>query len=71
LITRSINPDDRRLYSIELTPTGSKLIPQLAKIADENDAHFFGHLSQKQFEELMHFFQDMAKRFRFNKLPVD
>lgn len=71
LLKRSTDLKDRRLYSIELTPAGIKLIPQLAKIADENDAYFFGHLSKKQFDDLMQFLKDMVKRFEFSRKPVD
>lgn len=71
LIKRSIDLPDRRFYSIELTPAGKKLIPQLAKIADENDAHFFGHLSEKEFDNLMQWLKNMAQRFAFNRHPVD
>lgn len=71
LIKRTTELKDRRLYSIELTSAGAKLVPQLSKIADENDAHFFGHLSKKQFEQQMQFFKDMVKRYEFNRKPIE
>lgn len=71
LVKRSIDQPDRRLYSIVLTPAGNKLIPELAKLADENDAHFFGHLSKKKFDDLMQWLKDMAHRFEFSRKPID
>lgn len=71
LIKRTMDLNDRRLYSIELTSAAIKLIPQLAKVAEENDAHFFGHLSAKQFDEVMNFLKEMVNRFEFIRKPID
>jgi DNA-binding MarR family transcriptional regulator len=40
--------DDRRSVGLTLTPAGKKLVPQLAQLADENDAAFFNTLASKQ-----------------------
>lgn len=69
LIKRTQDPNDRRLYSIELTPKGFTLVPKLAKIADENDAFFFSHLSKGQSEQIMKILKDMVTRFGFNRIP--
>jgi DNA-binding MarR family transcriptional regulator len=39
---------DRRSVGLTLTPAGKKLVPQLAQLADENDAAFFDTLVPKQ-----------------------
>jgi DNA-binding MarR family transcriptional regulator len=44
---------DRRSLGLALTPAARKLVPQLAKLADENDAFFFKTLSQKQRKEFL------------------
>jgi len=71
LIKRTTDANDRRLYSVELTSAGARLVPKLAKLADENDEFFFGHLSKKKMDEMMSFLKDMVKRFEFDKKPVD
>lgn len=71
LITRMVDKNDRRLYSIQLTAAGKALIPELVSIADENDAFFFGHLSNKESEHMMHFLKDMVQRFNLNQKPLN
>src|ERR1700691_5368402 len=44
---------DRRSVSLTLTSAGKRLVPKLAKLADENDKAFFSSLSQKQRNELL------------------
>jgi DNA-binding MarR family transcriptional regulator len=36
-------PSDRRQQILSLTARGRALVPRLARLADDNDAHFFGH----------------------------
>lgn len=44
---------DRRSVGLTLTPAAMKLVPQLARLADENDEQFFHSLSAKQREEFL------------------
>jgi DNA-binding MarR family transcriptional regulator len=44
---------DRRSVGLSLTPGAMKLVPQLAKLADENDEEFFHSLSAGQREEFL------------------
>ena len=44
---------DRRSVGLTLTPAAMKLVPQLAKLADENDAAFFHTLTLKQRAEFL------------------
>jgi DNA-binding MarR family transcriptional regulator len=44
---------DRRSVRLSLTPAGKKLVPQLAKLADENDTAFFHTLAAKQRAEFL------------------
>jgi DNA-binding MarR family transcriptional regulator len=48
LVTRETPATNRRMVSLALTPAGNELVPRLAKEADENDAAFFGSLSETQ-----------------------
>ena len=52
LVIRS-EGDDRRSLGLTLTPAARKLVPQLAKLADQNDASFFKTLSPKQRKEFL------------------
>ena len=49
LVNRSEGAD-RRSVGLSLTPAARKLVPQLAKLADQNDEEFFKTLSPKQRE---------------------
>lgn len=44
---------NRRCLGISLTPGAEKLVPRLAKHADENDETFFNSLSEKQRREFL------------------
>jgi DNA-binding MarR family transcriptional regulator len=45
--------EDRRSVGLSLTPAGKKLVPQLAKLADENDTAFFHTIAPKQRAEFL------------------
>ncbi|MFO1369222.1 MAG: MarR family winged helix-turn-helix transcriptional regulator [Marinagarivorans sp.] len=45
LVKRQLAAERNREQLILLTAAGKKLVPQLAALADENDAHFFALLS--------------------------
>lgn len=44
---------DRRSVGLTLTPSAMRLVPQLAKLADENDEQFFQTLPAKQRKEFL------------------
>lgn len=44
LLTRAADPQDGRAQTLALTPAGAALVPDLAALADENDAAFFAPL---------------------------
>lgn len=71
LITRTPSTEDRRLFSLQLTSAGLKLVPSLAEIADENDAHFFGHLKKKDVEYLTQILKDIVNRHGLRNLPIN
>lgn len=48
----TIDPDDRRYQSLELTPAGRRLVPTLAALADQNDAECFTSLDEQQKAQL-------------------
>jgi DNA-binding MarR family transcriptional regulator len=58
--------DDRRSVGLTLTAAGRKLVPQLAKLADENDHAFFHTLSSKKREEFSKTIQELLMANRWN-----
>jgi DNA-binding MarR family transcriptional regulator len=57
LMTRSPDPTSRRQLHLSLTPSGQALVPVLSRLADENDATFFGELSSAERAGLMRLLQ--------------
>src|SRR5277367_1245111 len=53
LVSRQEGSEDRRYQRIALTPTGRRLVPKLAAIADSNDHEFFQPLTAKEHEALV------------------
>lgn len=71
LATRSADGPDRRYQTVALTPQGRKLVPQLARIADQNDREFFGHLSTKQRTQLVNQLTELVRRHGWKDSPVN
>lgn len=53
LIARGADPSDRRTVRLRLTEAGAKLVPTLAREADENDEAFFGVLVEEDRAKLL------------------
>lgn len=61
---------DARYQTIELTAAGKRLTPTLAKLADENDHEFFGHLTKSQRTEVANLLKDIVQRNGWKDLPI-
>ena len=70
LVTRSAAGSDRRFQTVQLTAAGKKLVPVLARLADENDQEFFGHLTSAQKSQLQTLLQDLVRRHGWKDLPL-
>lgn len=70
-ITRRIDETDNRVQWITLTPAGQQILPQLAQLADDNDAYFFGGLSQVEQETLRHLLKKLTQIHQWQSVPVD
>lgn len=70
LVTRKADVADGRYQTIALAPAGCKLVPKLARLADENDRQFFGHLGAKEREALTAVLRDCVERHGWKDLPV-
>ena len=65
LITREPDPASRRTLRLALTAAGHDLVPQLAEIADRNDAHFFATLEPARRRQL----EDWVRRLTGESHP--
>lgn len=52
LVKRDVNSADKRAHTLALTAEGRKLVPRLAKLADQNDAAFFKVLDKSERRQL-------------------
>jgi DNA-binding MarR family transcriptional regulator len=52
---------DRRSVRLSLTSTGKKLVPELTRLADENDLYFFRCLSIKEREHMLNTIKSLLK----------
>jgi DNA-binding MarR family transcriptional regulator len=71
LVTRTADENDRRYQALAITAAGRALVPELAALADRNDAEFFGHLSAADRAAIMRIMQDIVRRRGVRTLPVD
>jgi DNA-binding MarR family transcriptional regulator len=71
LVTRVTEKSDQRYQSIALTDAGRKLVPALAALADQNDAEFFGYLSDRRKSDLIDLLKDIVQKQNLKNVPVD
>lgn len=71
LVTRTADERDRRYQELAITAAGRVLVPELAKLADQNDAEFFGHLTAADRAAMMRAMQDIVRRHGLRTSPVD
>jgi DNA-binding MarR family transcriptional regulator len=62
------NARDQRLL---LTAKGKALVPRLAKLADANDQHFFGHLSPAERQALVTAMQALVQHHQLQQIPSE
>ncbi|MFT3787915.1 MAG: MarR family transcriptional regulator [Tepidisphaeraceae bacterium] len=70
-IRRTSAGKDKRCQSITLTNSGQALVPVLARLADQNDEEFFGHLTIEQRSALLATLQQVARLREQNVVPID
>lgn len=70
LITREGRSDDRRFQEIALTSAGSKLVPALGELADQNDSEYFAPLSKDERQVLVEILKKLVKAHYFHQLPI-
>ena len=71
LVIRTEAAGDRRYQDIKLTAEALKLVPKLARIADENDEAFFSVLSKGERKSLMETLEKLAELHKLTANPVE
>jgi DNA-binding MarR family transcriptional regulator len=70
LVAREANAEDARAQTLALTQKGYRLVPELAALADENDAEFFGHLKPEEWLVLERVLKGIVERRGLKSVPV-
>ena len=71
LIARTLGTGDRRFQTLAITGTGRALVPELAGLADVNDAHFFGHMSARDRDELRRLLTELVRHHDLKTIPTE
>lgn len=71
LLLREADPQDGRAQSLSLTPAARALVPQLAALADINDAEFFDHLTSNERAALERILKGIVARRGLTATPID
>ena len=71
LVERRTNPDDGRSVALALTAAGRAAVPDLAALADANDAAWFDMLPADDRACLRALLVDLAERHGIGPSPVD
>jgi len=71
LVTRTTDQRDRRYQELAITAAGRALVPELAALADQNDAEFFGHLTAADRAAMTRIMRDIVRRHGLRTLPVE
>lgn len=71
LVRTRADSADRRSVGVQLTTSGRKLVPTLARLADENDAAFFACLSARERAAFRDTLQRLVEQHGLKALPVD
>jgi len=71
LVKCTAETGDRRFQSLVLTPAGRKIVPVLADLADQNDAEFFGQLTDEQRSGLIALLKDIVREREIRDMPVN
>lgn len=71
LIVRKADRDDGRSQTLALTPRGASMVPELAALADQNDAEFFGCLTGAERKELERLLKELVQHGQMTAVPIE
>lgn len=69
-VLKGLAQDRLREQVLSLTSAGLALVPQLAGLADENDAHFFAHLPDAERQSLLGQLQALVSHHQLKEIPT-
>jgi DNA-binding MarR family transcriptional regulator len=70
-LARTVSEQDHRVQLLTLTRAARRVLPELTRIADGNDAHFFAALDAAEQSVLRDLLQKVAASRQINTVPVD
>ena len=71
LVIREASFDDRRSQTLRLTTKGVKFVPELAALADQNEAECFARLTADDRRSLQRILKETVKRLGLTAIPLD
>lgn len=71
LVARQANLSDGRAQTLELTPKGASFVPELAALADQNEAECFAHLSDDDRRTLERILRETVTRLGITVTPIE
>ena len=71
LLARAADPQDGRAQTLALTRAGRAMVPELAALADANDAEFFDSLAPDDRAALLRILRGIVEKRGLKTLPVD
>lgn len=71
MVVRTDNPDDKRAHTVSLSRKGRGLVPELAKLADENDRELFRHLTAAERSRMEATLRKLVEGLGLRTVPVD
>lgn len=71
LLTRKPSIEDRRAQVLSLTEAGRQLVPELAALADDNDAEFFDHLTAEDRAAMERILKGIVERRDLRIVPTE
>lgn len=71
LVRRKTDKEDGRAQTLELSAAGRKLVPVLAALADENDAHFFDALTGAERKQLVATMRRLVEVNQLTQVPTE
>jgi DNA-binding MarR family transcriptional regulator len=71
LVAKEQNPNDGRAHKLKLTKAGMSLVPELAALADRNEAECFGQMPDKDRQALERVLKDIVARLGIVATPLE
>ncbi|MGA9824483.1 MAG: MarR family transcriptional regulator [Methylocystis sp.] len=71
LLAREPRPDDGRAHTLKLTKKGAAVVPELAALADQNDAECFAQMRDEDRRTLERILKETVARLGITATPIE